>query len=123
MGIVPFILGVGVLLAPNIVIKTTTVPNDVFMYQVWGGLWAAAGLMIILGITKLSYNFVRSGLAALMAVYGTFAVSALVRVIVTEFKESSLFTAIMFMMLALISMALLREPPINPETAVESKDE
>lgn len=120
MGLFAFILGGGVLLAPNVTIKTTTLPSDLFIYQVWASIWTIAGAMIIAGVTKLSYTFVRIGLGALMAIYSTFAIAQLIKI---AMGDASLFGAALFMLLSLISMSLLFEPPINPVTAVKSKDE
>lgn len=123
MAAMPIIVGGSVLVVPNLFIRLTTLPVDLFVYQVWGVSWLAAGLLLALGLFKLSYNFFRAGLVALTAIYSMFAISGFVQTFVGDTPGRSLFGFFLFATLALISAALLAEPPINPITAVKNGNE
>lgn len=116
-------LSLGVILLPQILIKESSLPDNLLSATAWGILWLIAGGTIAYGLIRKYYDPVRVGLVALCSLYFMFAIGAVFTAVFGE-GNYSMFIAVVFLTKSIICALILGEPPINPSTAVkEGQDE
>lgn len=118
-------VGLGILIAPNAVfgsIAYSTITNIIPPVP-WGALWVIFGGLIIYGLTSTRYKVARLGLAGLIVLYMTLTVGLFTSQLLPESQVSGsyLFAVGTYAGLAAATFAVLLEPPINPETAIQTK--
>lgn len=123
--LVALFVGTGVLLAPQAVfgsIAYSTI-TSVIPVLVWGWLWVLFGASIVFGLTSTRYKLARLGMAGLVVLYMTMTVGLFASQMLpeTQVQGSYMFGVGTYAGLAASTFILLLEPPINPETAIQTK--
>lgn len=118
-------VGLGIILAPKAVfgsIAYSTITSIIPAIP-WGMLWIIFGSAIIYGLTSTRYKVARLGLAGLIVLYMTLTVGLFTSQLLpaSQVSGSYLFAVGTYAGLAAATFAVLLEPPINPETAIQTK--
>lgn len=121
LGTMVFVVGLGMTFFPQqFFSQNYTVLDGVLPIPVWGTLWAVSAALVLAGITKFSYLFVRAGLAGLTSMFGVLSIGIFTNQIFNS-PTHGLIGGFVYAALAYITFSLIKEPPINPETAVKIK--
>lgn len=124
-GLTSLIIGVLALLLPEHMLGSPiyqSLPN-VVPPPVVDALWIITGIAIVWGTLSNHYRVSRMGLAGLVALFATSAVSMLAAQILGLTPFIHLQAVLINASLAISSFILLLEPPVNPQTAIKNKKE
>lgn len=122
--IVSIMSGLGILLAPQWFAGSVgyTVISSIIPLVVSGSLWLLAGILIAGALYVWPYKVARVGIAITIALYFLWGTGILTNQLINLEQPVSLFAVLAYYSLALTSFFMLLEPPINPETAIRTKE-
>lgn len=121
--IVSLINGFGILFFPSLFVSSAAyvVIEETYPYWLIGLLWILCGVMIAGALFKWSYRFARLGIGISIILYGLWGTGLLTNYLFNDGPSASMFAVLAYYSLSLSSFFMLLEPPINPETAIETK--
>ena len=91
--------------------------------SVFGFLWLVAGISVLTGLYTHRYKVSRMGMALMVSLFATTSASMLMAQVFSIVPSNYLATTAIYMSLALSSLMILLEPPVNPQTAIKTKTE
>ena len=97
--------------------------GDYIPISVFGLLWLVAGVSVLSGLYANRYMVSRMGMALMVSLFATTSASMLMEQVFGIVPSNYLATTAIYMSLALSSLMILLEPPVNPQTAIKTKTE
>lgn len=124
-GLTATLIGAATIIAPGRMFggPIHTLIGDYIPINVFGVLWLISGICIVGGLVAHRYMVSRMGMAFLISLFATTSVSMLMEQVFGIVPSNMLGTAAIYMSLALSSLMILLEPPVNPQTAIKTKME
>lgn len=124
-GLTATLIGAATILFPDRMFgrPTHTLIGDYIPIGVFGLLWLISGICVIGGLHTHRYMVSRMGMALMVSLFATTSVSMLMEQIFGIAPSNVLATTVIYMSLALSSLMILLEPPVNPQTAIKTKTE
>lgn len=124
-GLTSLIIGVFASLLPEHMLGSPIYQSslNVVYPLVVDALWIVAGIAIVWGTLYNHYRVSRMGLAVLVALFATSAVSILAAQLLGLTPFIHLYAVLIHTSLAISSFMLMLEPPINPQTAIKNEKE
>lgn len=121
--VVSIMCGLGILLAPELFVSSPAyaVIENTYPYWLIGALWLVCGIMIAGALWGWPYKVARLGIGVSIVLYGLWGTGLLTNYLLNDGPSASLFAVLAYYSLSLTSFFMLLEPPINPETAIETK--
>lgn len=112
------LIGLGILTEPYIMYANFRILSDILPIYVWGSLWLAAGITTLSGIVFKYYPLCRAGLIAISSLGATWGIAQVTGQFFGHTGVYSFMSTLIYCSGAITGVAILAEPPINPETAI-----
>lgn len=111
-------IGLGILTEPYTMYANFRTLSDILPVYMWGVLWLTAGITVLLGIIFKYYLLCKAGLIAISSLCVTWGIAQVTGQFFGHTGVYSFMSTLVYCSSAITGVAILAEPPINPETAI-----
>lgn len=122
--VISLLSGLGILLAPAWFASSQgyNVITELVPLVIIGILWVISGILMAGALIKWPYKLAKVGMAMSAILYFLWGTGILTNQLINLEQPTSLFAVLAYYSLGLTSVYVLMEPPINPETAIKTKE-